>query len=222
MLTLRFPSGRWGSPGGPTGTVWSLSGTMVLLVSLASSVWAQDEGTTKLKSGQAGASASSKAGESKKEPAKPESGNTEQGKGAAAPVAAGGNPADPSKSTKVAPIEIFRDPRAEKLADVQKYPAVNACAVTQEDINALQEMAQNVNVNVESGLINRVVDAMAAKLTDHANIQALIEPAAGQNPNAATSKAIQEASSAASSSRSSRPRPPRTWRFSPPTTGCCS
>ncbi|MGO9465787.1 MAG: HEAT repeat domain-containing protein [Isosphaeraceae bacterium] len=148
------------------------------------------------KSGQAGASASSKAGESKKEPAKPESGNTEQGKGAAAPVAAGGNPADPSKSTKVAPIEIFRDPRAEKLADVQKYPAVNARAVTQEDINALQEMAQNVNVNVESGLINRVVDAMAAKLTDHANIQALIEPAAGQNPNAATSKAIQEASSA--------------------------
>ena len=57
-------------------------------------------------------------------------------------------------------------------------------------------MAQDVNATVDRDLINRVVDAMAAKLTDHANIQALVDPPAGQNPNAATSKAIQEATAA--------------------------
>ncbi len=193
MLTLRFPSGRWGSPGVLTGTGWLRGGALVLLVSLSSSVAAQDEGTTKSKSGQAGASASPKAGESKKGTSKGDSGKTEQGKGAVAAEAAAGNPADPSKSTKVNPIEIFRDPRAEKLVDVRKYQAVSARAVAQGDIGALKQMGQDVNVNVELGLINRVVDAMAAKLTDHANIQALVEPSAGQNPNAAASKAIQEA-----------------------------
>ncbi len=196
MLTLRFPRGRGGSPGGRTGMGWFRGGALVLLVSLSSSVWAQDEGTTKSKSksGQAGASAPPKSGESKNAPSHDESGKTEPGKGAA--EAAAGNPADPSKSTKVNPIEIFRDPRAERLVDVRKYPAVSARPVAQVDIDSLKEMGQNVNANIDLGLINRVVDAMAAKLTDHANIQALVEPSAGRNPNAAASKAIQEATDA--------------------------
>jgi hypothetical protein len=169
---------------------------LVLLISLASTVAAQDEGTTKPKSGQAGATASPKAGGSKKAPSHGESAKTEQGKEAAAPEAAAGNPADPSKSTKVAPIEIFRDPRAEKLVDVRKFLAVNARAVAQGDIDALKAMAQDPNANVDRDLINRVVDAMAAKLTDHANIQALVEPPAGQSPNAPTAKAVQEATAA--------------------------
>src|SRR5271167_4802463 len=48
--------------------------------------------------------------------------------------------------TRVAPIEIFRDPRAEKLVDVRKYPAVNARAVAQGDIDELKAMGQGVNV----------------------------------------------------------------------------
>jgi len=162
---------------------------------VSSSVSAQDDATTKSKSGQGGAAAASKPGESKKAASPKESGKAEQAKGATAPEAAAGSPADPSKSTKVSPVEILRDPRAEKLVDVKKYQEVKARAVGQEDINALKAMA-DPNANIDLGLINRVVDAMAAKLTDHSNIQALIDPPAGQSPNSAAAKAIQEATAA--------------------------
>jgi hypothetical protein len=100
-------------------------------------------------------------------------------------------------STKVAPIEIFRDPRAEKLVDVRKFNAVSARAVSQSDIDALKAMAGDINANVNLGLINSIVDAMAAKLTDHANIQSLIEVPAEKNGKAApTPKGIQEATTA--------------------------
>jgi len=166
---------------------------LVLAISLASSVPAQDQGKNQSKSEQAGSAAASKAGESKKAPPPKDASKADQGKGAAAPDAPESNPADPSKSTKVAPVEIFRDPRAEKLVDVRKYTAVNARAVAQADIDTLKGMAQDPNITIELGLINRVVDAMVAKLTDHANIQALIDQPTGKSASSTASKAIQEA-----------------------------
>jgi hypothetical protein len=172
------------------------SSILVLLIALASSVSAQEEGKAKSKSGQAGSTAASKSGAAKQGSSAGVSSKTEPGKAAAAPEAADGNPADPSKSTKVAPIEIFRDQRAEKLVDVRKYQAVSARAVAQADVEALKAQAQNPNENVDLGLMNRVVDAMVAKLTDHANIQALNESPGAKTGSSAASKAIQEATTA--------------------------
>jgi len=54
-------------------------------------------------------------------------------------------------------------------------------------------MAGGANANIERALIDRVVDAMVSKLTDHSNIQALIDPPAKQSPNAPSVHAIQDA-----------------------------
>jgi hypothetical protein len=191
---------------------WLPSGSLVVLIGLGCSVLAQDEGTSKSKSAQSGtpgaqsgtsgakssasgtqsgATGAAKAGDSKKAASGGETAKGGSGKGAA--TAEADAPADPSKSTKVAPIEIFRDPRAEKLLDVKKFTAVPARAVDQGDVKELEAMARNLNQNPDTALMNRVVDAMAAQLTDHANIQALIDPPPKMSPNDPKSKAIDEA-----------------------------
>ncbi len=195
MLTLRFPRGSWHFPGGGAGLSLLLSASLVVLVALASTVLAQDEGTAKSKSGQTGKAGESKGGESKKAPAAEPTAKGEPGK-AAATEAASDTPADPSKTTKVAPIEIIRDPRAESLVDIKKFKAVDARPVDQSEVKALEAMALDVNANVDIGLITRVVDAMVAQLTDHSNIQALIDPPVGMSPNSAKAKAIHDASKA--------------------------
>jgi hypothetical protein len=57
-------------------------------------------------------------------------------------------------------------------------------------------MARDVNASVDQGLISRVVDAMVAQLTDHANIQALIDPPSGPAANSPKTRAIQDATKA--------------------------
>ena len=49
---------------------------------------------------------------------------------------------------------------------------------------------------VDAAVVNRVVDAMVSKLTDHANIQAFVDPPADLKPNAEANKGIQEATTA--------------------------
>ena len=114
MLTLRFPTGRWGFPGGRMVWLGYRAEAWLCLLSMASSVSAQDEGTSKSKSRH------SPARRLRQKPCRVQErvafwrigqDRTGQGhRGAAEPAT--GIPADPSKSTKVAPVEIFRDPRA--------------------------------------------------------------------------------------------------------------
>jgi hypothetical protein len=99
--------------------------------------------------------------------------------------------ADPSQTRKIIANEIFRDPKAIRLLDIDRYKHIIKPPVAQGDINALKAMAGDINANIDTALIERVVDAMASKLTDHANLQALIDPPARPSPTAA--RAIQEA-----------------------------
>jgi hypothetical protein len=206
MLTLRFPRGSWGSPGGRTGVIWLSKGGVVVLLALASSAVAQDAGAqAKSKSGQAqpGAAGLLKGGQTKAAPGG-DAGKTNQEKSAKGKEkdepgkadSGGDTPADPSKTTKTAPIEIFRDPRADKLLDVRRFTATPPRAIEQSDIKALVAMALDPNANVNANLINNVVDAMVAQLTDHGNIQALIDPPANLSPNSPKFKAIHEATKA--------------------------
>ena len=110
------------------------------------------------------------------------------GKAATAPDA-GAPPAmavDPSQTRKIVANEIFRDPKVEKLnlLDINKFQHYVRQPVPRADILDLNAMAGGANPNIDKGLIDRVVDAMTSKLTDHANIQSLIDPPQGQSPNA--------------------------------------
>jgi len=120
--------------------------------------------------------------------AKPAAGNT-----AVAPDALAANPADPSQTRKIAPNEVFRDEKAVELSDLSKLKTVPARAVTPTEILELKGHAGGVNANIDKELIKRVVDAMAAKLTDRANVQALVDPPEGMNPNSPAFRGIQEA-----------------------------
>ncbi len=118
---------------------------------------------------------------------------TKKEDGVQAPDAADADSAnEPSLSRKVVPNEVFRDPKAEKLLEIEKFPAVGKAVVANTEILELNAMAGGVSV-VNTTLIDRVVDAMAAKLTDHANIQALIDPPDKQSPSAPVARAIDEA-----------------------------
>lgn len=96
---------------------------------------------------------------------------------AAAPV--GG---DPSQTRKIAPIEIFRDKRAEAVLDLSKLKPVVARPVTNAEILQVQAQAADPNANMDKNVIKQVVDAMAAKLTDRSNVQALVDPPANLPP----------------------------------------
>jgi hypothetical protein len=131
-----------------------------------------------------------------------EGGQTTKSSGAKAAVApdvaapaAAASP-DPSKTRKIAPIEIFRDKRAEAANDLAKLKSVVARPVTNAEILQVQGQAADANAIMDKDVIKRVVDAMAAKLTDRSNVQALVDPPPGLNPNAPANRGIQEATTA--------------------------
>jgi hypothetical protein len=80
-----------------------------------------------------------------------------------------------------------------KLLNLNAYPKVGSATVGPSDVAALKEMAAEVNANVDRPLIEQVVDAMVAKLTDHTNIRALVDPPPNQRPSAPETHAIQDA-----------------------------
>ena len=105
-----------------------------------------------------------------------------------------GRPATNSaQMRKIVPNEVFRDPIAEKLLDVDNFKPITKPAVTLDELRQFKAIAGGVDANVDKGLIERVIDAMVAKLTDRTNIQALIDSNAKINPNSTTAHAIQEA-----------------------------
>jgi hypothetical protein len=104
---------------------------------------------------------------------------------------------DSGQSGKIVPYEIFRDPKAEKLLGIDNYPQlnVNKGIVAAADLQELNGMAGG-STAVDLALVNRVVDAMVSKLTDHSNIQALIDPPQKLSPSAPANRAIQDATTA--------------------------
>jgi hypothetical protein len=102
-------------------------------------------------------------------------------------------PPDPSQLTKNASVEVFRDPNAEALLDVKKFPPLRYPPPMAGDIEAVKTMAGDPNQPVDQVRIRRVVDGMVAKLTDTKNIQALIDPPPKLPPTSPTARAIQDA-----------------------------
>ena len=190
MLKVLLPTRKWESPRVWHGMVMSVS---LALCSLPLSARAQGQPNS-----QKGSSDSTKTPKSgtaaKPDTAKavmaPDAAKAAVAPDVAAPAAAA---ADPSQTKKIAPIEIFRDKRAEDLLDLGKLKPVTARPVTNQEILEMKAQAGGVNANIDQELIKRVVAAMAAKLTDRSNVQALVEPPANLNMNAPAMRGVQEA-----------------------------
>jgi hypothetical protein len=190
MLKVLLPTTKWESPRVWHGVVLSL-GLALCLLSMSARAQTQPDP----KKGSSDASKTPKSGSA---PSGSQATKPDAGKAAVAPdVAAPAAPsADPSQTKKIAPIEIFRDSRAEALLDLAKLKPVMARPVTNADILELKAQAGGANANIDKDLIKRVVDAMAAKLTDRTNVQALIDPPANLNMNAPAVRGIQDATTA--------------------------
>ena len=86
--------------------------------------------------------------------------------------------ADPSKTRRVAPIEVFKDDSVEAILDIAKLTAPPGGPVPPldpTDILRVKEMAENPNIPPDRALIDRVVRGLAAQLTDRKSIQSLLE-----------------------------------------------
>jgi hypothetical protein len=199
MLKVLLPTRKWETP-----RVWH---GMVLSLSLALCSYplsARAQGQPNSQKGSSDATKSQKSGTAAKgsQAAKPDAAKAavapEATKAAPAPdvVAPAAAAADPSKTKSIAPIEIFRDKRAEDWLDLSKLKPITALPVTNQEILDMKAQAGGANANIDQALIKRVVAAMAAKLTDRNNVQALVEPPAGMNMNAPAMRGVQEATTA--------------------------
>jgi hypothetical protein len=102
----------------------------------------------------------------------------------AAPDVAGAAVADPSKTRRVEPIEVFTDEKVEELLDLAKLKTILSPPVTPTDVARVQEMAKNPNARLDSAVIDQVVKGLAAQLTDKKSIQSLLEEPDDQPPPA--------------------------------------
>jgi hypothetical protein len=139
-----------------------------------------------------------KDGQSKTAPPKAEDDDEPKAKKPSAPdaKAENGDAADDrDQTTKIVPYEIFRDPKAEKLLGIDNYPHINKPPVANADVLDVNGMAGG-QTPIDLAVVNRVVDAMISKLTDHGNIQALIDPSPKTPPAAPVNRAIQDATTA--------------------------
>ncbi len=184
MLHVVLPR-RWRSSRAWLGMLWCL--TSWLLAGAPPPVQAQDSSK---QTGVAGARSPSPAQSKGAPPAAKREADTTAA--APAPDTATPAPADPSQTQRVAPNEIFKDKNAEQALDVTKFRALTGPAITPEDIMTVKGMASNPNEIPDRAKIERVVQSLAAELTDHRNIQALIEPSPGK-PNPQVAQAIQNA-----------------------------
>ena len=141
--------------------------------------------------------------ERKSQPADPkddqDDDNQAKGKNAAGAAEKKGDGApgadDDDGASKALPFDIYRDPAAEELLDINTFPELNTTKpkITEPERLQFNGMAGGVE-QLQLGLMTRVVDAMVAQLTDHSNIQAVLEPST--KPNAPSSKAINYAANA--------------------------
>lgn len=117
-----------------------------------------------------------------------------------APQPAGGGDADdipdPIQTRKDIQSEVFLDPRVAALLDVTKFKESKtggARILSPVDIDTFKRMAGDPLAAVDEALIRRVVDAQVAELSDHRNIQALLDPS--ENPFSRAATGIQRSTS---------------------------
>ncbi len=103
-----------------------------------------------------------------------------------------GAPDDDDGTSKALPYDVFRDEKTEPLLAITGFQHIKKPKVTPIEIQDFKGMAGPAGTP-ESGLMNRVVDAMVSELTDHANIQAVIEPSPKTSIQAEVNKAINDA-----------------------------
>ena len=173
MLNVLFPRKRWGSARLWQGIACCL--TIAWLLPLAGQAQTPSESKSKTSSKSGPSSTSKESGSTEKPGAPAPDPKADTGKGAAAEPAPA-IAADPSQTRKIMPNEVFRDPKAEAVVSV-KYPELNKGKnVTNEEVLSVQAMAADPNAPLDKNLMDRVIDAQIAKLTDHANILAVLAP----------------------------------------------
>ena len=129
--------------------------------------------------------------------APPKSKDDDSEKKAAAPAekgaekAADGAPGDDDQAaSKVAPVEVFKDPRAEAAIGVFKSVAgLKDCR--EQDVRAVRAMAGGDAT--DAATVKRFVQGMCYRLTSKTNLNALIARPPGANPRQAVFFAINEA-----------------------------
>jgi hypothetical protein len=112
-------------------------------------------------------------------------------------------PADPADTQKGASLEIILDPAAVALLDVKKFKEIQSprgktpadAGQAKQDADQLKRMAGDPLVPVDPRVITAVIDDMIAKLTNHRNIEANLDPEASK-PKPEETKAIQDATQA--------------------------
>jgi hypothetical protein len=101
---------------------------------------------------------------------------------------------DKEKADKQETSEVFEDPRTKPLLKntFKEFPDAKP-GLTNTDFSAMRNMAANV-VGVNRDLMSRFLDQMAADLTKHENIKAVISPDPSLRANAQPVRAIERAS----------------------------
>lgn len=102
-------------------------------------------------------------------------------------------PPDPSQTQKVAPLEVFKDPNAEEILNVNDFNPIRNRPPMPGDVEAVKGMAGNPIAAVDPTVIRRMVEGMVAQLTETKNIQALIDPPPNLPAGSPAMRAIDEA-----------------------------
>ncbi|MGC8641824.1 MAG: hypothetical protein ACP5XB_18310 [Isosphaeraceae bacterium] len=100
---------------------------------------------------------------------------------------------DPSKTMKMAPVEIFQDPNAEAVMNLRRFNPLRYPVAPREVIGQVREMMSSPTAPVDQTTIRRYVLGMIAELTDTRNIQALIDPPPNLPPTSPSMQAISTA-----------------------------
>ena len=86
--------------------------------------------------------------------------------------------------------EIFKDPQAQKaLPNTFTQLAYPASRSSDLEIADVRKMAANL-IGTDKAVLTRYIETMAAELTNHANIRALIEPPANLDPTSSAARAV--------------------------------
>src|SRR5262249_45226276 len=71
-------------------------------------------------------------------------------------------PPDPSKTLKIAPVEVFKDPNAEAVLDLKNYRPIYNRQPNPGDLPQVKEMSQDPAMPVDPTVIRRVVGGAIA------------------------------------------------------------
>jgi hypothetical protein len=161
---------RWGSRWSWIGAFVGLAGLMLIDPSPAPG---QEAGTKGQPSGKAAASKDANADDKEND---------------AAPDVDDAVAADPSKTQRVAPVEVFKDPNAEAIVGIKSLTTLPPVPFTNQDVLSVKDMASNPNRQLNRSLIDQVVKGLAAKLTDRKSVQSLLEGPPEEAPKGADLK----------------------------------